>query len=120
MTSGGWIAVALTVVRSGWMLFDGTRALVLGDYVTPRAGPRAVHLGPWAPLVEALGIPARSTAMKLAFVALGAAGLAAAGLFVGKSDLGRAAMIAAAAATLWYLPVGTATSVLVILLLLLG
>jgi hypothetical protein len=58
--------------------------------------------------------------MKLTFVALGAAGLAALGLLLARSGLGRPAMIAAAVATLWYLPVGTVTSVLVIVLLLLG
>src|SRR5262245_27418910 len=115
-----WLALALTVLRSGWMAFDGVRALVVGDYVTPREGPYAGKLGPWAPLVEAIGIPARSTGMKLVFVVLGALGLLAAGLFLAGQGWGWWAMIGVAAATLWYLPVGTAASVLAILLLLLA
>jgi hypothetical protein len=30
-----WVIVALMVLEAGWMLFDGTRALIVGDYVTP-------------------------------------------------------------------------------------
>src|SRR5262249_36778304 len=115
-----WLALALTALRSGWMAFDGIRALVVGDYVTPREGPYAGKLGPWAPLVEAAGIPARSTGMKVAFVVLGALGFLAMGLFLAGHGWGWPAMIGVAAATLWYLPVGTASSVLVIALLLLA
>jgi hypothetical protein len=115
-----WIAVALTVLRSGWMTFDGTRALVVGDYVTPRSGPRAGQLGPWAALVEAIGLDPRGAPMKLVFVVIGAAGLVAAGLLATGHAWGRRAVVTAAVASLWYLPVGTAMSVIVIVMVLLS
>lgn len=55
------LAVALALIESGWMAFDGMRALLVGDYVTPRSGPYAGQLGPWARLVSAVGIEPRST-----------------------------------------------------------
>ncbi|MBI5840539.1 MAG: hypothetical protein HZB19_10590 [Chloroflexi bacterium] len=60
-----WIVVLLIIFNSGWMLFDGTRALVVGDYITPVAGEYAGRLGPWSNLVKAAGIEPRSTLMKL-------------------------------------------------------
>lgn len=57
----GWIVVVLAAVNAGWMLFDGSRALVVGDYVTPSTGEYARQLGPWATLVEAVGLDPCST-----------------------------------------------------------
>jgi len=37
----------LAAVEAGWMLFDGSRALIVGDYVTAKSGPYAGQLGPW-------------------------------------------------------------------------
>jgi hypothetical protein len=111
-----WLAVAFTLLRSAWMAFDGTRALVIGDYVTPRSGSRAGALGPWAALLETIGLDPRGTPVKLAFLVLGVAGLVAAGLLAAGHPWGRAAVVTAAVATLWYFPVGTAMSVLVLAL----
>jgi hypothetical protein len=41
-----WIIVLLVAFTAGWMLFDGTRALIVGDYVTPKTGKYAGRLGP--------------------------------------------------------------------------
>jgi hypothetical protein len=43
--------------------YDGSRALIVGDYVTPKSGAYAGQLGPWAKLVAAVGIEPRSTVM---------------------------------------------------------
>jgi hypothetical protein len=113
-----WVVALLTFIRSSWMLFDGTRALTIGDYVTPRSGSHAGRLGPWAALVEAAGIPARSTGMKIGFVVLGAFGLLAVALQLCGSRWAWHLLFAAACSTIWYLPIGTATSVATIGLLL--
>jgi hypothetical protein len=73
-----WIRVLVLIfglVEGIWMTFDGTRALIVGDYVTPSSGVHAGELGPWSHVVKAVGIPPRSTAMKLIFVAYGLAWL---------------------------------------------
>jgi len=105
-----WVRLALVVlglVEGAWMTFDGTRALTVGDYVTASSGARAGQLGPWSYIVKAVGIPPRSTAMKLIFVAYGLSWLIIAlGLAYHVAWAWRA-MLVAAIATLWYLPVGT-------------
>ena len=63
--------LALGLIEGGWMTFDGTRALTVGDYVTPSNGRHAGQLGPWNRVVSAVGIPHRSMAMKLIFVGYG-------------------------------------------------
>jgi hypothetical protein len=89
------------------MTFDGARALTVGDYVTPSRGTHAGQLGPWNYVVNAVGIPPRSTAMKLIFVAFGLSWVfITLGLAFGSAWAWRA-MLIAAIATLWYLPVGT-------------
>src|SRR5437016_6098140 len=74
-----WLVIVLGVVRGGWMSFDGIRALVAGDYLTPSAGPYAGQLGPWSKLVSYAGLDPRSTLMKAIFVVVGLATLLVAG-----------------------------------------
>lgn len=99
--------LALGLVEGAWMAFDGTRALTVGDYVTPSSGAHAGQLGPWNYIVKAVGIPPRSTAMKLIFVVYGLGWLIITLGFALHTTWARRAMIIAAVATLWYLPVGT-------------
>jgi hypothetical protein len=101
-----WAVVALAALTGGWMVFDGTRALVAGDYVTVGG-----ELGPWADLVEAVGIDPRSTGMKCFFVVYGGAWLVAA------ARRSRGALAAFAAGSLWYLVAGTVSSVVQLVLL---
>jgi hypothetical protein len=68
-----WIVAALVILNGGWMAFDGARALVVGDYVTPKTGQYAGQLGPWAKLIQAIGIEPRSTLMKSIFFIYGLA-----------------------------------------------
>lgn len=112
-----WAVVALAVLEAGWMVFDGARALVVGDYVTPSTGEHAGQLGPWADLVGALGVDPRSTGMKAFFVLYGVGWLAVAAAFARGRRWAWAAMLAAAAGSLWYLVVGTVASAVMIALL---
>lgn len=63
-----WIVISLVLLTAGWMVFDGTRAMLTGDYVTPATGPYAGQLGAWSNLVRIIGIEPRSTLMKSIFV----------------------------------------------------
>ena len=105
-----WVRIAvlaLGLIEGAWMTFDGARALTVGDYVTPSSGAHAGQLGPWHHIVSAAGIPPRSTAMKLLFVAYGISWLVITFAFARGATWGWLAMLIAAVATLWYLPVGT-------------
>lgn len=101
-----WIVVALAVIEAGWMTFDGSRALLLGDYVTPRTGPHQGQLGPWSKIVSAIGIPPRSTFMKSTFVAYGMIWLLVAAAYAFGMPWASRVMVIAAAGSLWYLPLG--------------
>jgi hypothetical protein len=108
--------VVLLALSSGlFMSFDGLRALFVGDYLTPNTGAHAGQLGPWSRVVQAVGIEPRSTPMKVTFVGLGLAWLTAMGGFVRRAPWNARALTIVAVATLWYLPVGTVTSALVLI-----
>jgi hypothetical protein len=77
-----WVIVVLAVQEGGWMAFDGTMALLTGNYITPRTGEYAGQLGPWSKLVSAVGIEPRSTLMKSIFAVYGAAWLGLAVCFL--------------------------------------
>jgi hypothetical protein len=110
------VAAALSVALGTWMIFDGVRAMIVGDYVTPRSGRYAGALGPWAGLVMRVGIDPRSVAMKALFVGFGVAWLlVAAGLAVGTGGILQIAIVLALA-TLWYVPIGSAIALLVLVL----
>jgi hypothetical protein len=114
------VVVVLALIQGSWMAFDGTRALTVGDYVTPSTGPHAGQLGPWHYAVEAVGIPARSTGMKLVFVLFGLTWLVVAVGFARHFPWARTAMLVMGVASLWYLPVGTFSSALVIICVLIA
>jgi hypothetical protein len=111
--------LVLTLNTAGFMLFDGGRALIKGDYLTPKSGRYAGQLGPWKHLVSAVGIGPRSTAMKWIFVGYGAAWLAIAGCFAARLPFSWWAMVVAAVGSLWYLVFGTLASAVILVLLLL-
>lgn len=114
-----WIVIILAVAEAGWMLFDGVRALTVGDYFTPSSGEHAGRLGPWAGLVSAAGINPRSTPMKTFFVLYGVIWLVFVVAFALHARWAWAGMLGAAVCSLWYLPVGTLLSIIQIVLLLL-
>jgi len=112
------ILVTLALIEGLWMTFDGTRALIVGDYVTPSTGSHAGELGPWSRVVTAVGIPPRSRAMKLIFVAYGLSWLVIALAFLLRAQWAWLGMFVAAVVTLWYLPVGTLFGLIQLVLLL--
>lgn len=114
-----WIVVGLALIVAGWFVFDGGRALVVGDYVTPSSGEHAGQLGPWSGIVVAVGIEPRSASMKLIFVVYGLAWLGVIGAFLAGRSWAWTAMLAAAIGSLWYLPFGTLLGVVQVVLLLL-
>ncbi|MDH3198652.1 MAG: hypothetical protein OEO21_10475 [Candidatus Krumholzibacteria bacterium] len=115
----GWVVIVLALLEGGWLAFDGARAFVAGDYVTPRSGRHAGELGPWSKLVTAVGIDPRSTLMKGIHVAVGGAWLVAIAAFAWGASWSWWAMLACAVAGLWYLPFGTLLSLIQIVLLML-
>ncbi len=99
------------------MAFDGGRALLAGDYVTPSNGPYAGQLGPWAAVVEAAGLVPRSMLVKSGFVVYGLALVVTAGGFaLGRAD-SRRALLVLLPLGLWYLPFGTVVNVVALAVL---
>lgn len=114
-----WVLLVLAVLTAAWLVFDGVHALVTGDYVTPKSGDYAGQLGPWSRLVASVGIEPRSTLMKSIHVVLGVAWLCACVAYFLQVSWAWTAMFACAVLGLWYLPFGTALSLVQIVLLLL-
>ena len=86
------------------MLVDGIYATQTGSYI-------GNTLGPWSILVGALGIHPRSYFMWNAFIIYGICWLAAIAFYLAKRRMALGVM---AAATLWYLPIGTIFSILIL------
>ena len=97
-----WVIVILVAFTAGWMLFDGTRALITGDYTTPSSGEYAGQLGPWSNLVRAVGIEPRSTLMKSIFVIYGIAALTVVVCFMLAISWARLALIIVCILGLWF------------------
>jgi len=114
-----WLVVALVLFNGGWMAFDGGRAMLVGDYVTPRSGPHAGELGTWSKVVSTVGIEPRSTLMKTLFIVYGLAFVGLVGVFVLGVSKAWLALLVVAALGLWYVPFGTVINAIVITLLLL-
>ncbi len=104
--------IVLALSEAGFMAFDGTRALMAGDYITIGG-----QLGPWAILVSGIGIEPRSFLMKSIFAVYGFLWLGLTAAFIRQSSWSRTLMLIAAMGALWYLPIGTLFSIIQILLL---
>ena len=115
-----WAIIILVGFTAGWMLFDGSRALITGEYVTPKRGEYAGQLGPWSNLVEAVGIEPRSTLMKLIFVGYGLSALIVVVCFALGVTWAHLALIVVCILGLWFLPIGTITNFIVLVLLMIG
>ena len=107
----------LVCFTAGWMLFDGSRALIVGDYVTPAAGEYAGQLGPWANLVQEVGIEPRSVWMKTIFVVYGLLALVTLACYLRGYTWGRGALMVVGFLGLWYLPFGTISNLVILFLL---
>jgi hypothetical protein len=118
MTRLGWIIAALGLMQGAWLTFDGSRALIVGDYITPSSGDYAGQLGPWSKVVAAIGIAPRSTLMKAIHVGLGLAWLVCTVAFIVRMPWAWSGMLTCAVLSLWYLPFGTLFGIIQIVLLL--
>ena len=111
------LIVFLALALCLFMTFDGSRALIAGDYLTPTSGPYAGQLGPWSRVVSAIGIEPRSTLMKMIFVVFGIAWLLAIVAFLRRAGRSVAILCTLAVLTLWYLPVGTVVAIALLIAL---
>lgn len=115
-----WAIIILVGFTAAWMLFDGSRAMITGDYVTPKSGEYAGQLGPWSNLVKVVGIEPRSTLMKLIFVGYGLAALVVVACFAFGLSWARIALMVVCVLGLWFLPIGTITNFFALILLFVG
>jgi hypothetical protein len=113
-----FFSIIVALLIGGWLVFDGSRALITGDYLTPRAGPRAGQLGPWARLVSAAGLNPRSRIIKAAHVLLGVGWLAALVCFSIRPSIGWWTCWLQRRAHFGYLPIGTLLSLVELAILL--
>lgn len=105
-----WIILAIALFQGCWFVFDGSRALISGDYTTPKTGSHAGQLGPWSKLVSSIGLDPRGTLMKCVHVAVGFGWLIALSLLLMQKPASHIALIACSVGSLWYLPLGTILS----------
>jgi len=113
-----WTVIVLALLDGGFMAFDGTRALLVGDYIRPQSGEYAGQLGPWAKVVSKIGIDPESMLMKLIFAIYGFAWIVVLVCFALKKPWAWNAMLIFAVASVWYLWIGTVSSILQIIILL--
>jgi hypothetical protein len=113
-----WLLYLLAGFNAAWMTFDGSRALLVGDFVTPKTGAHAGQLGPWSKAVTAVGLAPRSTPVKVAFVLYGLTTLAMLACFHLGFSWARGALLVVLVLGLWYLPIGTVLNAAAIVVLL--
>ena len=111
------IIVILGLLNAGYMTFDGSRALIKGDYIRPSSGDYAGQLGPWSKLVEKIGTDPMSTTMKSIFVLFGVTGLIITICFALGKPWAWKAMLIFNICSAWNLMFGTISSVIQIILL---
>jgi len=102
----------LGAVSGGWMLFDGLRRLIAGDFVRIDG-----QLGPWRHVFDAIGVNPMARGVAIVFLVCGIFRLLATVGLLASAGWGWAAMLISSIAILWYLPIGTAAAVLTITLL---
>lgn len=113
-----WVVIVLAVLNFGYMTYDGSRALIVGDYFRPETGEYAGQLGPWAGVVSAIGIDPESTLMNSIFIAWGGLGLVLTVSFAMHVSRAGKALLFFNVASFWYLAAGTLSSVVQVILLL--
>jgi hypothetical protein len=107
------VLIGLALVTGGFQVIDGAHVLITGKYIGPETP------GPWRHLVHAIGLDPLT--LGPAFIALGACWLTTTALLLfTASTWAWWSLMATAAITLWYLPVGTATALATIVTLMLA
>ncbi|HKP68519.1 MAG TPA: hypothetical protein VJV05_04495 [Pyrinomonadaceae bacterium] len=101
-----YLVIVLASIQGLWMLADGIYVIANGKYIGPEKP------GPWALLFERTGIDV----FKLGpmFVLFGLAWLVFVGAFFGEATWARLFGIVLSVLSLWYLPVGTLLSIIVL------
>ena len=112
-----WIIVLSASINFGFMLFDGVRALTIGDYLRPKSGHHKGLLGPWSKLVRTIGIDPESILMKRIFVYWGSVGIIITFLFLMNIYWAWWVLLIYSFCSIWYLVPGTILSILQVLLL---
>lgn len=98
------------------MCYDGSRALIVGDYVRPESGEYAGQLGPWKHVAEAVSIDPESNLMKSVFLIWGGLGLIVTVSFAMNVRKAGRALAVMNIASLWYLVLGTASCIVQLIL----
>ena len=114
-----WIIILLAVLNFGYMIFDGSRALIKGDYIRPSSGTHAGQLGPWKTVAEKIGINPEGNTMKTIFVIWGAIGLYITFAFATGKPWAWKGMLIFNICSLWYAMLGTMSSAIQVVLLIL-
>ena len=114
-----WVALLLVAISAGWMIFDGTNALLTGNYFTPQSDESLGQLGPWANLIQVIGVDPRSVWMKLFFIVQGTGTLTIVVYYLLNKPWAWTGLLIAMLLGLWYLPLGTLINLLALILLLL-
>lgn len=114
-----WLSLLLIAGIAGWMIYDGTHALIFGNYITPQNGDYAGQLGPWEILVQMVGIDPYSIWMKLIFVFQGLITLTVIVLFLLNKPHAWTGLLIVMLLGMWYLPFGTLINLIALMLLLL-
>lgn len=107
-----WILAILIVINAGWMVYDGSRALLLGDYTTAQSAELGGQLGPWADVVTIFGVDPRSTGMKLTFLLYGVVTLGMLVFYLQKRDWAWTGLLMMLLLGIWYAPIGTLINLL--------
>ena len=114
-----WLSLLLIAGIAAWMIYDGTRAMFVGEYVTPQSGEYVGQLGPWAILVQMIGIDPYSIWMKLIFILQGLITLTVIVLFLLNTPHAWTGLLLTMLLGMWYLPFGTLINLIALMLLLL-
>ena len=101
-----YLVIGLSLLNGLWMLIDGIHVIARGKYIGPEKP------GPWASLIGLTGVDV----FKLGplFVLYGVAWIAFVIFSLTDVSWARGFGIALSIATLWYLPVGTLISLIVL------
>ena len=98
------VTLVCAALNGAYMLLDGVYASATGHYI-------GGTVGPWAALVQRIGIDPRSYTMHGIFIVYGIAWLAAIAFYATRR---RSSVVAMAILTLWYIPFGTALSLVLL------
>ncbi len=104
------VFAGVALINGGWMLFDGIHVLIKGKYFGPP------EPGPWSKIVAKVGLNPFS--LGPVFVVLGVLWIAATLGILQGIGWAWALAVLTAILSLWYIPIGTALSIIALIILL--